>query len=318
MITIESSDKADSKWNERLNFFKTASIFQTNEYALLNDQIGRKPTFMKFIDQKGNIVAQLVGFNTSRFSAIKKPLSLLGKFTNLKNSVFTWSNGPVIFNDENAKQIYSIFEKFLLSKRCIVIGYDHPFTQTPFEYFKKPFSISKWGTFLIDLSKNQDLLWQNLDKHSARKNVERAQKKGVIVKEITKNELLYYQQVRKETKPVTLTVLKQRWNYLHDIGWTGFIAFHNNMPIGGIMISYYNGYINEWGIARTRYDFEKKLYAHDLLKWKIIEWGNIKKFKFYDLTGVNPNPANAKEQGIFRYKKKWGGNFVKFNKINLN
>ena len=29
--------------------------------------------------------------------------------------------------------------------------------------------------------------------------------------------------------------------------------------------------------------------------------------KYYDLTGFNPNPISQKEEGIVRYKKKWGG-----------
>ena len=28
---------------------------------------------------------------------------------------------------------------------------------------------------------------------------------------------------------------------------------------------------------------------------------------WYDLSGVNLNPSNKKEEGIFKYKKKWGG-----------
>ena len=30
----------------------------------------------------------------------------------------------------------------------------------------------------------------------------------------------------------------------------------------------------------------------------------------FDLSGVNPAPINSKEEGILRYKKKWGGNQV--------
>ena len=29
--------------------------------------------------------------------------------------------------------------------------------------------------------------------------------------------------------------------------------------------------------------------------------------KWYNLAGFNPNPANSKDEGIFRFKKKWGG-----------
>jgi len=52
---------------------------------------------------------------------------------------------------------------------------------------------------------------------------------------------------------------------------------------------------------------EKKLYSQDLIKWKIIEWGIENKMNWFDFAGANPKPQNQKEEGILRYKKKWGG-----------
>jgi len=124
-----------------------------------------------------------------------------------------------------------------------------------------------------------------------------------------------YQEIRKESNPVTLEILESRWDSLKNIGWIGFLAFKDEIPIGGLMISYFNKYLNEWGIARTKKDTQEKFYSQDLLKWKIIEWGINKNFRYFDLTGVNPNPLDEKELGIFRYKEKWGGKLFKFNKI---
>jgi len=315
LIEIEIDEKADNKWNERLINSETATIYQTKEHAYFNYHIGRKPLFIKFIDKKGDIAAQMVGFTYSRFNEKKKFFSVFGKLLNLKEAIFNWYYGPVIFNYENIDEMCSTFGKFLVSKKYIVKGFEHPLSQKPFNHFTKPLSAQVWGTFLIDLSKDKNSLWDNLDKHSAKKNVERALKKDVFVKEITKQDLKYYQEVREETKPVSLDVLEQRWDFLHDIGWTGFLAYHNDNPVGGIMISYFNGYLNEWGIARTKNDSLKKLYAQDLLKWKIIEWGNKNNHRFYDLTGVNPNSKDDKEKGIFQYKRKWGGKLLKYNII---
>ncbi len=83
------------------------------------------------------------------------------------------------------------------------------------------------------------------------------------------------------------------------------------------MASSYNGYINEFGIARTKKDSEGKLYSQDLLKWHIIKWGKNNNLKYYDLTGVNPYPQNEKEKGIFRYKEKWGGKLITYNRVTL-
>ena len=81
------------------------------------------------------------------------------------------------------------------------------------------------------------------------------------------------------------------------------------------MASSFNGYVNEWGVARTALDTKEKFYAQDLLKWSIIRWGIDNKFRFYDLSGVNPTPTDSKEEGILRYKRKWGGKNIFYNQI---
>ncbi len=88
-----------------------------------------------------------------------------------------------------------------------------------------------------------------------------------------------------------------------------------NLVIGGLMILYFNKYVNEWGIARTLKDTKEKTYAQDLLKWNVIKWGIENNFNFFDLTGANPNASDDKEKGIFKYKKKWGGELIKYDMI---
>jgi len=33
------------------------------------------------------------------------------------------------------------------------------------------------------------------------------------------------------------------------------------------------------------------------------------------LSGVSPNPANKKDEGIYRFKQKWGGELKKFSEF---
>ena len=116
---------------------------------------------------------------------------------------------------------------------------------------------------------------------------------------------------------VDLSTTETLWKNLHPIGLSGFMAYENDIPIGGIVVSSFNNYINEWGIARSERDTSAKLYSQDLLKWQIIEWGLEKKFRYYDLSGSNPDSTNAKELGIYRYKQKWGGNLVRYSTISI-
>jgi len=315
MITLEINKKSDNGWNERLLNSPLGTIYHTKEYASVQELLNRKPLFLKFINQKGDIIGQMLVTIYSRYYKRKKLSSILNRIPLSKNTICYWTFGPVIFDFDFTTEICNELNKFLISNNSIVKGSDHPLSGQPLTHLRISFKVQEWATFLIDLSKNKQELWNNMNKHSARKNIERSEKRGVYVKELTKDNLYLYQEIRKENNPVTLEILESRWDSLKNIGWTGFLAFKDEIPIGGLMISYFNKYLNEWGIARTKKDTQEKFYSQDLLKWKIIEWGINKNFRYFDLTGVNPDPLDEKELGIFRYKEKWGGKLFKFNKI---
>lgn len=294
-------------------------MYQTKEYAsYVSTALGWKPIFIKFVNERGTIIGQVVLSSFSRFKNRRILGKVMKKIPGPKKMVYRWVYGPVLFDLNAKEEICSAFCDYLISKKGRLMGQEHPLTSGILSCMQKPFQISKWSTFLIDLSKTQHVLWQKLDKNSARKNIERSQRRGVYIKEMTKSDLPDFHKLFKETKlkrgsDIDLLSLEILWEKLRPIGFTGFLAYQNENPIGGIMVTYFNRYVNEWGVARSDKDTVSKLYAQDLLKWKIIEWGISKKFRYYDLTGVNPDPGNRKESGIFRYKKKWGGTFVKYN-----
>ncbi len=315
MITLESNTEPDLNWNNRLLKSTSGSIYHTVEYSKMLRWLGREPYFLTFISQNGEIIAQLLGSKYSRFKKKGKVQSLLGNIISSKKDIFSWTFGPVLFDTNSNNQICEKLSDFLISKNYLVRGSEHPLTNKPLSNVKKPLISKNWSTYLIDLSLDEKNLWEKMDKHSARKNIERSIKKGIKVREISRSEIKFYQSIREETNPVPLEVLEKRWDYLHQLGWTIFTAFSNDAPIGGIMASSFNGYVNEWGVARTALDTKEKFYAQDLLKWSIIRWGIDNKFRFYDLSGVNPTPTDSKEEGILRYKRKWGGKNIFYNQI---
>ena len=58
---------------------------------------------------------------------------------------------------------------------------------------------------------------------------------------------------------------------------------------------------------RSQQSIDEKLYVGDLIKWEIMKWGVEQGFRLYDLAGFSPTPGAGKEEGIMRFKKKWGG-----------
>lgn len=316
MVTIEISEEAPNDWNEMLLNSPYGTEFQTKEYALyLKEALKWKPIFLKFINESGKVVGQLMISITSASQE-----HIIKKIFKNRRCSYRWVNGPVVFESNYNNQISECLKNFLINLESKVQGSEHPLLNGILEPLKDSFKLIKWGTFLVDLSKDREIIWNSLDKHSVRKNIKRAEEKEIWVKEMTEHDLKSYIKIRQdkinEKKPPKSSILKLHWEILNPVGLRGFLAYKNDEPVGAITFSSFNRYIVESGIARSSLDLENRYYAQDLLKWKIIEWGINNKCKFFDLAGVNPNPQNKKEEGILRYKKKWGGVFTIYNKIN--
>lgn len=312
MIKILANDSPDKEWNDRLMGVKSATELQTKEYATyVKTELDWKPIFFKFLSHDENILGQLLAFEI--------PKNITKKINFLKKTKLRFKFGPIIFSENKKSEIINEFKKYIIQKKYVLDCNEHPLDSGILDSFSNKFPIKKWSTFLVNLNLDIDILWKNTDKNSVKKNIKRSESKGVFVKEISFNDLEIYRKIRKDEinqkSAPTLSRLQLRWKTLHPIGFTGFLAFKDEIPLGGILLSTFNGYLIESGIARTKLDFEENFYAQDLLKWKILEWGREKNYRYFDLAGINPQPNNKKEEGIYRYKKKWGGELFSYNII---
>lgn len=300
---MENEPPAD--WNAQLLKNSLGNIFNSIEYTeYARSWLGWKPIFYRILDSTGNIILHVILFEYIPPSIEKIPTFLHGIMKKVKNSV-RWNHGPI----SSSQDAMSFFFAHIKEKRKTVYGTTHPLSLLNYDYLEK----TAWSTFLIDLTKSKNELYGNLSKHNARKNIERAIERGVVVEEIENNSIKEYAQLLDEyRKSMNLTGINceetlSMWKILKPAGFSGFIAKKDGIPIGGLLFSFFNNYINEWGVARSTIDKNEKLYAQDLIKWKIIEWGVERNMNWYDLSGANPNPKTEKEKGILEYKKKWGG-----------
>lgn len=308
MLTIDVKDEVDSEWNHRVTKSKLATIYQSREWGILLSEMGKKPKFLEFINQKGDLVAQLL------LSISNGPSNNLRKIINkiFQRNVISWSYGPIIHNQKYINDVYTALSKFSIFKNYKILGYQHPLSNH--DLSKLNFlQVEEWSTFLIDLNLSLKVLYQNIDNHSGRKNIERSQKRGVIVEEITEKNLQDYANLLNQTsssmgrEKTSVEYMFRLWTLLKPLGYSGFLAKKNETPISGILFSFLNNFIIEAGVVRADEDKIHNLYSQDLIKWKIIEWGTLNKMNYYNLAGFNPDPKSSKEKGIFRYKKKWGG-----------
>ncbi len=317
-ISVSEEKIADKNWNDRLFKSGFGTIYQSKEISSHFEKIGKKPIFLKFLDNSGAIVGQLLVSKESRLEKKGRAGKFLKKLIPEKMLLYQWTYGPIIFEPELKDNVFECLEKFFLSKKGSISGWQHPLCANKFFSLKTDFSLKPWSTFLIDLTIPTDELYQNIDKHNGRKNIERSIRRNVIVEEIDEKSLEEYHQLRNDMRKeageelVDFEILLNWWKLFKPLGYSGFLAKNEDKPIGGLLFSYANDHIIEGGVARTEFDIKNKLYSQDLIKWKIIEWGIENNLKLYNLAGFNPQPSSKKEEGIFRYKKKWGGKRINY------
>ncbi len=324
VISLEIENIPDQRWNERLIESELGTIYQTKEMGAYYLTQNLKPIYLKFVNPNGTIVGQVLLVEFSRFLNRGKKGNILKKIPGVKKLLCKWVYGPLVFENDFASEIYQALGNFLLEKNYVVKGSQHPLSINGISSLQKKFRLTKWSTSLIDLNKNEDELYENITKHSGRKNIERSIKRDVVIQETTESnlkeflDLLYMNKANRNATNEEHEDMCNWWKILKPIGYSGFLAKKNEVLIGGIMFSAFHNYIIEGGVARSEDDTKMKLYSQDLIKWKIIQWGIKNKMKYYDLAGFNPNPKSKKEEGILRYKKKWGGKDFEYQKITSN
>lgn len=321
MISLKISKKPDDEWNTRIIGSGLSTIYQTIERADFFKEAKIPYYFLKFVSDDNEIVGQLLVNISERFTNNSFKSKLLKNSPFLKKKICIWSYGPIIINEKFNLEIFQKLKEFLDDNNYLANGWLHPLSPMNNSFLKTHFKTRKWGTFLIDLKKSKDELYNNLQRNNAKKNIKRAQKRGVIIEKINDNNLIDYFNIRNNYKQITgqgeanYERFFYKWKKYSNLGYSGFLARKDGVPVGGLIFSYLDGHIIESGVARTELDSKENLYSQDLIKWKIIEWGCENKMNFYNLTGFNPEPISKKEEGIFRYKQKWGGDICEYYRI---
>ncbi len=286
MITLEVKKETDDDWNNNL-LSKYGTIIQTKQFGKLGiDFFNAKPLFLKFITDNGKLVGQLLIFES--FRGRRKLTEKLGR--NFLSSTFSklgsllpisyfWSYGPVILDQSYEQQISQSLGEYLYSKKAKFRGSCHPFNSTFTLPSKSNLKRERMSTFVIDLNQDVNTIFSNTDKKSVQKNIKRAEERGVTIKEIKSDEDLnsYYdlqKKFRKENKlvPYSKKDICTGFEVLKNSGYVGLLALYENSPIGAISFSTFNGYVNEFGIARSKIDSEKKLYSQELLDEKFHQY----------------------------------------------
>ena len=168
--------------------------------------------------------------------------------------------------------------------------------------------------FRLDVKdKTEDEIFKNF--HSkTRYNVRLATKKGVTVKEGTREDLKEFHKIMVTTgirdgfiiRP--LEYFERMYDNLAPNHMKLLIAYYEGSPISGVIVITYGN--KTWYLYGASSNEHRNLMPNYLLQWEMIKLAIKNKSDIYDLRGV-PGIADD-SNGLYRFKKGFGAEYTEF------
>ena len=340
-----STEINSNDWNSELKKSNYSTYLQTVEYLNINSNENTFPIFISVLDEKNAVVGQLglliiktsVQYGSALFQKLSKTISRV-------STRGIWQYGPTI-HTENKMEKKEILRMILKANNEIIKKYNLVFIEgysAPLdvslcdeeikEYEKYGYNTKKFVAFLTDLKKPIEEIWKNVQQY-AKKNVNRAAKRGVTIKELktfedSKQAISLFQKWGK-TKGLIISdpeqQLKKFWDRQNSGFEKTFLAFKEEQLVSSITISHFNNIVVPIQVLNSYSSIARNL-GGPALTWYAIKWSKEFKFGIYDITGGPLLPENEQVNdkkrpfSLIHYKKKWGGkqyihyHFIKINK----
>ena len=340
-----STEINSNDWNSELKKSNYSTYLQTAEYLNINSNENTFPIFISVLDEKNAVVGQLglliiktsVQYGSALFQKLSKTISGV-------STRGIWQYGPTI-HTENKMEKKEILRMILKANNEIIKKYNLVFIEgysAPLdvslcdeeikEYQKYGYNTKKFVAFLTDLKKPIEEIWKNVQQY-AKKNVNRAAKRGVTIKELktfedSKQAISLFQKWGK-TKGLIISdpeqQLKKFWDRQNSGFEKTFLAFKEEQLVSSITISHFNNIVVPIQVLNSYSSIARNL-GGPALTWYAIKWSKEFKFGIYDITGGPLLPENEQVNdkkrpfSLIHYKKKWGGkqyihyHFIKINK----
>lgn len=188
-----------------------------------------------------------------------------------------------------------------------------------FRTFPEGSVVAPYGTYVIDLTQPEDILWKNI--HPKHRNVIRnAEKKGVTILVENSHMSLAENLVRQSFKRSThgfannlrLKLRMKDGAIVSQVSGLGdhvkvFMAMHGSAVQGCAIIPFSNYcayYMHGGSISQPLTG------AMNLLQWEAIKYFRNTGVKSYNFVGARVNPLRgSKQEGLAMFKQRFGGDF---------
>ncbi|MFY9300379.1 MAG: hypothetical protein WAO91_04245 [Candidatus Nitrosotenuis sp.] len=330
-----ASQVDQKRWDEDLMKSQSAYFFQTAEYqSFMANSKNKTPIFISIVDGTGATNGQLgliideipMTYSTTKLRVLAKGVSKLGKRA-------TWAGGPIIHSGDHESRmriLRTIIEAldFVAQKYNIIMidGYTSP-RDAYNENFKDElklngYKINDFFTFMTNLSKSDEEIWNGLNKN-AQRDVLRAEKRGIVVKELTLDALDEYFSLSKVwaktkgiTKSIPHTMKENYWNYYKKGVEKVFLAYEEGELVATHRLGCFNGIMYSHSLINS-YEKQGSL-GGPYLTWFAIKWAKQNGIRYFDFSGGESPPDGNDEQyqkqwsSLLAYKRKWGGQEIPY------
>lgn len=150
-----------------------------------------------------------------------------------------------------------------------------------------------------------------------RYNIRLATKKGVVVKEASKEELKDFHKIMIETGSRdgfiirSLDYFEKMYDELAPKHMKLLMAYYEDKPISGIIPIMYGN--KTWYLYGASSNQHRNLMPNYLLQWEMIKWAIQNGCDMYDFRGVSGVVDESHPQyGLYRFKKGFGAEFTEF------
>ena len=161
--------------------------------------------------------------------------------------------------------------------------------------------------------KTEEELFKNL--HSkTRYNVRLATKKGVTIKEGTKDDLKEFHKIMVTTGirdgfiTRSLSYFETMYDQMAPKHMKLLMAYYEDKPISGVIVIMYGN--KTWYLYGASSNEHRNLMPNYLLQWEMIKIALENKSDIYDLRGVPGIADNS--NGLYRFKKGFGAEYTEF------
>ena len=319
-------------WDKRAKELPETNIFQLSSFLKrpLVTLDNYRPIYL-VVKEEGSILAQMLIFEGSELNRLLADSALFPIIRPLFNILFKsyrCAYGPLIFDQVRYYEILhflikyldeSLFPKGLQIRNLIPAIHKAELDQEKVKsiFDSQGFKTTEWGTFVTRVDTSLEELWNKLGKES-RKKIRKAEQQEISISEVTNYDMLrqYYEISNQVAWRNSLT--KKSWKaFVHSFSdpFTKiFLSYKHGLPVSGQMAMISGKIVLLGGVATSNYAVHEKIFGNDLMQWFILKWAHNSGYSQVDSVGVCPSPEKQtpKEKGIYSFKKRWGGNLLRY------